>query len=57
MSDDGSVGPGVLRVQTHGAVLEDDQVEGLIKPPGKQQDEDLSNHPVNNETRTYQTTR
>lgn len=50
MSNDRSVGPGVLCVQTHGGVLEDDQVEGFIEPPGKQ-DRDLSNH-LENKTGT-----
>lgn len=33
MTDNGRVCPGMLGVQPHGAVLEDNQVEGLIEPP------------------------
>lgn len=35
MADDGGVGPGVLCVEAHGGILEDDEVEGLIEPSGE----------------------
>ena len=33
MADDRSISPGVLCVQSHGAILENYQIKGLIKPP------------------------
>lgn len=33
MTNDWSIGPGVLSIQTHGAILKNDQVKGFIKPP------------------------
>lgn len=41
MADDGGVGPGMLCVQSHGAVLEHDQVEGFIEPPEWKQTADV----------------
>lgn len=35
MTDDWSVRPGVLCVQPHGAIFENNQVKGLVKPPVK----------------------
>lgn len=32
MSDDWSIRPGMLRIQSHGAVLKNDQVKGFIEP-------------------------
>lgn len=36
VTDDGSVRPGMLCVQSHGAVFENNQVKGFIKPPVKE---------------------
>lgn len=33
MADDRSICPGMLCVQSHGAILENYQVKGFIKPP------------------------
>lgn len=36
VTDDGSVCPGMLCVQSHGAIFENNQVKGFIKPPVKE---------------------